>query len=288
MMLIAVCMLLLLPLSSAQGDVQTTPASMDYQAGMAKGLDLGSEVFRLQGAAPYNSEAASLFNQKIREFNLALDDTFGLGSNLSRLYRLQPYGSYENTTTDMSANNVTSRNATYSNVTSNNITDKNVNANSIIYNNETSNDLISNNANYNNTMFINKNADNITTSINATSIAASATTNIAANKTESAIAKGMPLKSLSSKNEIAGNNSEENQTEMRANALENYTIRTGNESSKIKDTSKQELPSNITLNATNLSDDKSVQEIDAIFRDTLRNPEIPLEPMAGMPGPDKV
>ncbi len=248
MMLIAVCILLLLPLSSAQGDVQATPTSADYQAGMAKGLDLGSEVFRLQGAAPYNSEAASLFNQKIWEFNLALDNTFGQGSNLSRLYRLQPYGSDENTTTNMSANNVTSRNATYSNVTSNNITAKNVNANSIIYNNETSN-----NANYNNTMDINKNADNITTSINATGIAANATTNIAANKTESAIDKGMPLKSL-----------------------------------KIKDTSKQELPSNITLNATNLSDDKSVQEIDAIFRDTLRNPEIPLEPMAGMPGPEKV
>lgn len=284
-MLIAVCILLLLPLSSAQGDVQATSASADYQDGMAKGLDLGSEVFRLQGAAPYNSEAASLFNQKIWEFNLVLDNTFGQGSNLSRLYRLQPYGSDEKTTTNMSANNVTSRDATYSNVTSNNITAKNVNANSIIYNNETSNNLISNNANYNNTMVISKNADDITTSINATGIAANATTNIAANKTESAIAKGMPLKSLSSKNETAGNNSEKNQTEMRAKALKNNTIRIENESSKIKDISTQELPSNITLNATNLPDDKSVQEIDAIFRDTLRNPEIPLEPMAGMPGP---
>jgi hypothetical protein len=114
------------------------------------------------------------------------------------------------------------------------------------------------------------------------------TANIAANKTEPIVAKEMPFKSSSFENETMGNSTEENQTAVLARALENYTIRAGNKSSKVEDVSTQELRGNITLNVTNLSDDKSMREVDAIFRDTLRNPEIPLEPMVGMPGPEKM
>jgi hypothetical protein len=80
---------------------QASPASADYQAGFARGLELGMEVASLQGAAPFNPEAAELFNQTVLEFNRALDQVFGQGSNLSSLYRLQLYGLKANNATNL-------------------------------------------------------------------------------------------------------------------------------------------------------------------------------------------
>ncbi len=107
MRLFALSILLLITLGSAQDDVQTSqmsqasPASADYQAGFARGLELGMEVASLQGAAPFNPEAAELFNQTVPEFNRALDQVFGQGSNLSNLYRLQLYGLKANNATNL-------------------------------------------------------------------------------------------------------------------------------------------------------------------------------------------
>jgi hypothetical protein len=110
MRLSALIMLLLISLGSAEDDSQASqesPASADYQAGFARGLELGMEVVTLLNAAPYNPNASQFFNQRALEFNRELDLVFGQGSNLSKKYRLQPFGLAANNTTNMSQINLT-------------------------------------------------------------------------------------------------------------------------------------------------------------------------------------
>ncbi|HSD56905.1 MAG TPA: hypothetical protein VLB04_01890 [Methanotrichaceae archaeon] len=146
MRLFALSMLLLITLGFAQNDVQTSqasqasPASADYQAGFARGLELGMEVASLKGAAPFNPEAAELFNQTVLEFNRTLDQVFGQGSSLSSLYRLQLYGLKANNATNLTdeqaaenalAENTTAENAINDNVTADNATADNVTAENV-------------------------------------------------------------------------------------------------------------------------------------------------------------
>jgi hypothetical protein len=136
MRLFALSMLLLITLGSAQDDRQASPASADYQAGFARGLELGMKVATMQGAAPFDPKAAELFNQTVPEFNLALDQVFGQGSNLSNLYRLQLYGlkanNVTNLTDEQAAENVTAENATANNATVRKITPENHAAENLI------------------------------------------------------------------------------------------------------------------------------------------------------------
>lgn len=104
MRLSALIMLLLISLGSAEDDSQASqesPASADYQAGFARGLDLGMEVVTLLNAAPYNPNASQFFNQRALEFDRELDLVFGQGSNLSKKYRLQPFGLEASNTTNI-------------------------------------------------------------------------------------------------------------------------------------------------------------------------------------------
>lgn len=146
MRLFALSMLLLITLGSAQDDVQASPASADYQAGFARGLDLGMAVANLQGAAPFNPEAADLYNQTVPEFNLVLDKVFGHGSNLSSLYRLQLYGlganSAINLTDEQAVENATADNVTANNMNADNISADNVTVRKVTPENYTAKNLV--------------------------------------------------------------------------------------------------------------------------------------------------
>jgi hypothetical protein len=135
MRLFVLSMLLLIALGSAQDDAQDSPASEDYQAGFARGLELGMEVASLQGAASFNPEAADLYNQTVLEFNLVLDKVFGKDSNLSNLYRLQLYGlkvnNVTNLTDEQAAENVTAENTTAENEINDNLTADNTTADNL-------------------------------------------------------------------------------------------------------------------------------------------------------------
>jgi hypothetical protein len=122
MRLSALIMLLLISLGSAEDDSQASqesPASADYQAGFARGLELGMEVVTLLNAAPYNPNASQFFNQRALEFNRELDLVFGQGSNLSKKYRLQPFGLAANNTTNI-IEEQTVKNTSAENITVNN------------------------------------------------------------------------------------------------------------------------------------------------------------------------
>lgn len=121
--------MLLITLGSAQDDAQTSPASTDYQSGFARGLELGMEVASLLGAASFSPEAAELFNQTALEFNRALDQVFGHGSNLSNLYRLRLYclkaNNDTNVTEERTTENTTLENTTIENAINENRTAEN-------------------------------------------------------------------------------------------------------------------------------------------------------------------
>lgn len=122
MRLSALIMLLLIGLGSAEDNSQASqesPASADYQAGFARGLELGMEVVTLLNAAPYNPNASQFFNQRVLEFNRELDLVFGQGSNLSKKYRLRPFGLEVNNTTNI-IEEQTVKNTSVENITANN------------------------------------------------------------------------------------------------------------------------------------------------------------------------
>lgn len=72
----------ILEIGSAEDGSQASQAPADYQAGFARGLELGMEIATLLSAAPFNSNALELFNQRAAEFNAEVDLVFGNGSDL--------------------------------------------------------------------------------------------------------------------------------------------------------------------------------------------------------------
>jgi hypothetical protein len=120
-------MLLLIGLGSAGDGSQASPASADYQAGFARGLELGMEIATLLSAAPFNSNALELFNQRAAEFNGEVDLVFGNGSDLSKQYRLQPFGEHANDTVALNGTDInrTAINQTAINQTADNQASKN-------------------------------------------------------------------------------------------------------------------------------------------------------------------